>query len=129
MSEHNPDTLEHDAEEATEDFDAFWASRKRKRKVTTIMGVRTELPPSIPLQFELEARKVARSKRDKDVRRLVAILFGEEALAQWSEAGMDADQFAVLLAWAPQVIAGRDVTLAQVADELELRKAGTPDPS
>lgn len=122
--------------ESTEDFDAFWQSRTRKRKVTTIMGRRTELPAALPLQFELEAKKVARSKRDKDVRRMVSILFGDEALAEWAEAGMDSEQFAVLLAWAPRVIAGHDVTLAQVAQELadyqaaqdKRQKDGTPDP-
>lgn len=107
-----------------EDFDAFWSTRKRRRRTTTIMGERVELPASLPLQFELEARKRAKSTKDKDVRKLVAILFGEGALSRWAARGMDLEQFGVLLAWAPQVIAGQDVTLAQVADELEAMDDG-----
>lgn len=110
-----------------EDFDAFWASRDRKRKTTNIMGQLVTLPASLPLQFELEAKRLARSKRDKDVRKLVGILFGEDMLAGWAERGMDLEQFQVLLAWAPQVIAGEHVTLAQVADQLaEAEVAGDP---
>lgn len=109
--------------EGVEDFDAFWASRKRKDRATTIMGVATKLPPSLPLQFEMEAKRLSRSKRDKDVRKLVGILFGEDALAKWSERGMDLEQFMVLLAWAPRAIAGQPVTLAEVADEVAARLA------
>lgn len=121
MSEH-PEHVEHD-EDNLEDFDAFWSARDRKTKTTRIMGELVELPPALPLRFELEARKLEKSKRDKDVRRLVGILFGADKLDAWTERGMDMDQFAVLLAWAPQVIAGRDVTLAEVADSVERHNA------
>ena len=99
-----------------EDFDAFWVKRKRPR--TRIMGQIVELPASLPLRFELEAKKLAKSKAEQDVRTLVAILFGDDALDQWTQAGMDVEQFQLLLAWAPRKIAGQDVTLAQVAEEL-----------
>ena len=104
--------------EQTEDFDAFWSARERKQKSTTIMGETITLPPALPLQFELEARRLARSKRDQDVRKLVAILFGQDTFTKWAEKGMDLEQFQVLLAWAPQVIAGNDVTLAEVAEQV-----------
>jgi hypothetical protein len=110
-------------ENSVEDFDAFWASRERRGKTTTIMGRTVELPPALPLQFEMEARRLERSKREKDVHRLVAILFGPDALDHWRKAGMDAEQFAVLLAWAPQVVAGNDVTLAEVADAVAKAEA------
>lgn len=112
-----------------EDFDAFWSARDRKGKTTTIMGETVTLPPSLPLQFELEARKLQRSKRDKDVRKLVGILFGPDMLDRWVAKGMDLEQFSVLLAWAPQVIAGAKVTLAEVAAELAKMEAGTADPT
>lgn len=113
-------------EHGTEDFDAFWESRTRKRRKTKIMGQDVELPPALPLRFEMEARRLERSKSEDDVRRLVGVLFGETALDGWVEAGMDAEQFAVLLAWGPRVIAGHDITLAEVADLLE--QAQTADP-
>lgn len=123
MSEHtDPEHVEH-GEDTTEDFDAFWSARERKGKATTIMGERVELPAALPLRFELEARKLQRSKDDQDVRKLVSILFGDDKLDAWTERGMDMDQFAVLLAWAPQVIAGHNVTLAEVADSVAKHNA------
>jgi hypothetical protein len=124
-----------DNADQTEDFDAFWAQRERKRKSTTVMGVAVELPASLPLQFELEARRLQRSKRDKDVRTLVGILFGADALDTWTAKGMDLEQLMVLLAWAPQVIAGEDVTLAEVAEAVAKANAKSdgegkgPDPT
>lgn len=108
----------------TEDFDQFWQQRDRKRPATTIMGRRVELPPALPLRFEMEARLASRSKSEADVQRLVGILFGEDALEHWRDNGMDLEQFMVLLAWAPRVIAGQQVTLAEVADAVRAHLHG-----
>lgn len=114
-------------EHGTEDFDAFWAARKRTRRSTKIMGQLVTLPPSIPLQFEMEARRLERSKTDQDVQHLVGILFGPDALDGWIEAGLDAEQFAVLLAWAPGAITGSGMTLAEVADHIAASVAADTD--
>lgn len=116
-------------DESTEDFDAFWAKQTRKAKTTTIAGHKVTLPASLPLQFELEARKLQRSKRDKDVRKLVAILFGQDSYEKFAAGGMDLEQFKVLLAWAPQVIAGHTVTLAEVAAKVAALEGEQPDPT
>ena len=114
-----PEQIDAEPTESLEDFDAFWQSRKRKRRTVTIMGEQVSLPPSLPLQFQLEAQRLARSKNETDIRRLVSVLFGDdECTDRWAAAGMDLEQFAVLLAWAPQVVAGKHVTLAEVADQL-----------
>jgi hypothetical protein len=115
------DTIAAPEDAALEDFDGFWSARDRKRKTTTIMGETITLPPALPLQFEMEARRAERSRNERDVRKLVAILFGEKALDRWAKRGMDLEQFMVLLAWAPAVITGRDITLEQVADEVAKR--------
>lgn len=101
-----------------EDFDAFWNTRKRRAKSVTIMGDRVSLPPSLPLRFEMEAKRLERSESNDDVKHLLAILLGddEDLIARWAERGMDLEQFQVLLAWLPQVIAGHKVTLSEVAD-------------
>lgn len=126
-----PDQLED--EQAVEDFDAFWTEHRagRKPRVTTIMGEQVELPHSLPLRFELEAKRLQRSKRDRDVKRLVGILFGDGALDRWTEKGMDLEQFKVLLAWAPRAIAGQKLTLAEVAREVDRLEAEgeAPDPT
>ena len=124
--EQTPDVADVDA---AEDFDAFWAGRGRKGKRIKIAGETIELPPSLPLQFQFEAQRLEHSTNDDDVRKLVAILFGEDRTEAWAEAGMDLEQFKVLLAWAPQVMAGKDVTLAQVADMVARAEAATKNPT
>ena len=121
------DATEVDAD--LEDFDAFWSSQNRQGKRVRIAGQVVTLPPSLPLQFELEARKLARSKSDKDVAKLLTILFGEDPTTKWAEAGMDLEQFQVLLAWAPRVIAGQNVTLAEVAEQVRKAQAAAEDPT
>lgn len=116
------------SDDALEDFDAFWTAQDRKHPTVKIMGEVYTLPASLPLQFELEARRLQRSKRDQDVRKLVAILFGEDSMEKWAEAGMDIEQFQLLLAWAPRRIAGQNITMAEVAAELA-DKDGEPDPT
>lgn len=119
-------------DESLEDFDAFWTGHdKRTRTRVKIMGQIIELPKALPLQFELEARRLQRSKSDDDVRKLVGILFGADAMEKWAEAGMDLDQFKVLLAWGPRRIAGEHVTFGQVAAEVaEAERASeAPDPT
>lgn len=115
MSDVTPDI---EAEDSLEDFDAYWESIGRKGKRTRIMGEVVTLPPSLPLQFELEAQKLRRSKNERDMRKLVGILFGDDALDKWTKAGLDLHQLMVLLAWAPRVISGQRITLAEVDAEV-----------
>ena len=63
------------------------------------------------------------------MRKLVAILFGADQLERWAGKGMDLEQFQVLLAWAPRVIAGQPITLAEVRAELAKAQAGQADPT
>jgi hypothetical protein len=84
----------------TEDFDAFWASVERKpATLKNVFGQDITLPPSLPLKFEVEARKAQTSKDENDTKRLVGILFGADVLDGWTERGMDLEQFSVLLMW------------------------------
>lgn len=133
MSENTETTALPDVEtDGVEDFDAFWDSPAALTgKTTTIMGETITLPRAIPLQFELEAKRVKRSKRPSDIKRMVAILFGAESLDRWAEKGMDQHQFMVLLAWAPRVIAGQKITLAEVDAEVRSLSARQemPDPT
>lgn len=112
---------EHDPTEVV-DFDAFWedqkAQGKREGKRVKLMGEVVELPPSLPLQFEMEAKRLSRSKDEDDMRDLLAILFGEGCIERWAEKGMDIDMFQTLVAWAPLHIQGEEVSLAEVAAEI-----------
>jgi hypothetical protein len=88
------------AEGETEDFDAFWAGVDRKpTSLKNVFGQDITLPPSLPLKFEVEARKAQSSKDENDTKRLVGILFGADVLDGWTDRGMDLEQFSVLLMW------------------------------
>lgn len=130
MSDETPDL----AASSVEDFDAFWDAETAtdKPRTTTIMGRTLVLPRQLPLQFDMEARRLKRSKNSDDVRALAAVLVGAETVDAWAKAGMDLEQFMVMLAWLPRVIAGDSVTLAEVRADvrksLEDKQAGT-DPT
>lgn len=84
----------------SEDFDAFWRGVERKPTVLrNVFGVDVVLPPALPLRFEVEARRAQESSSEEDTRRMVGLLFGDDALDAWVAKGMDVDQFAVLLMW------------------------------
>lgn len=83
-----------------EDFGAFWDAQDRKpTTLRNVFGVDVVLPAALPLRFEVEAKKVASSDSEADTKRMVGILFGDGALERWIAAGMDLEQFAVLLMW------------------------------
>lgn len=83
-----------------EDFMEFWAAQKRKAtKLRNVFGVDVELPPSLPLDFELQAKAVEDSQDENETKKLIGVLFGDEALDHWTRSGIDLDQFAVLLLW------------------------------
>lgn len=109
-----------------EDFDAFWQSQERTGIPVRIRGEVVTLPPALPLQFELVARRKKNSKDPRDTEKLVGILFGEDALTKWAGAGMDSEEFAVLLAWATQRIGGGTMSMAEVAAKLQEAEGADP---
>lgn len=120
-------------ENGVEDFDAFWDTQGAQPIPVKIRGEIFHLPPALPLQFELEAKRLEKSKREKDLHKLITLLFGPKALQRLAAAGVDTDQLRILLAWAPQRIGGGNMSLAQVAAmvaKAEAQPEGeSPDPS
>lgn len=110
----------------SEDFDAFWATADRKpATLRNVFGVDVTLPPSLPLKFEVEARKAQDSKDENDTKRLVGILFGDNALDTWTEVGMDLEQFSVLLMWGTaNTREPRSMTLHEARDIFQSRASG-----
>lgn len=126
MSENpeTPDTPDLPPEDV-EDFDAFWSSLERTGKRVRIMGTTVTLAASLPLRFELEAKRLQRSREVRDIRHLLTLLgFPDDAMQQWTDKGMDLEQFQVLLAWAPAVIAGK-ATQADLATYRDLVREHT----
>lgn len=110
--------------ESTEDFDAFWREQDRKGvRLSNVFGVDIELPAELPLRFEIEAKRLAASEDFDDIRHLVGVLFGDDALDQWTAAGMDVEQFGVLLMWGSANAAGQRMTLAEARVEYHKQEA------
>lgn len=103
-----------------EDFDAFWTEVGRKQVVLkNVFGVDLVLPPTLPLQLELEMKIYQKSDKVEDIGRLCRILFRltDEEYQRWIDAGMDVEQFSVLLMWGLANASGNPMTLADVRQE------------
>ena len=106
-----------------EDFDAFWQSQDREHITIRVMGENIDLPPAMPLEVELLAKRLQRKSDPRSVRRMITALFGEDRTTKWAEAGMDAEQFQVLLAYAMHRIGGGDRSMSEVRDLIRDREA------
>lgn len=95
------------------DFDEFWSAKQRKGLHFRIRGVDCELPPRMPVQFELEARRMENSTDGDDVKRLVGLLVGRKSLDRLLDAGLDEDEFSVLLLWATCNLKGKPMSISE----------------
>ena len=97
-----PDTEQAPAAVDTADFDAFFAeeSATRPRQTLTVYGATYTLPDSIPLMFTLQAQRMHQSSDPRDVRKMLATLFGRDALDEWADHGMTDRQLQVLFIYA-----------------------------
>lgn len=123
----NPPAREYDPTpvdaDGVEDFDAFWQSQDRKGVTIRVMGETIELPPAMPLEVELLAKRLQRRSDAKSVRRLLTALYGSDRTVKWAEAGMDTEQFQVLLAYTMHRLGGGDKSMAEVRELMAEREA------
>ena len=119
------DQLRDDAERAeSEDFTAFWESRRRTGKTLhNVLGFDVVLPAELPLRFEIEARRLSNDRSAAAVSHLFGLLFGAETYSRLYEAGLTPSQFMVLLMWGVANANGQDMTLAQAEVAAEDAKA------
>ncbi|MEV0115537.1 hypothetical protein AB0H77_20215 [Streptomyces sp. NPDC050844] len=97
MSDH---PHEHEAEVA--DFDAFFAEHATEPRfgaVLRLYGREYVLPTSLPVLFTIQMERVKDSDNADDIRRLLAVLFGPDALDEWAEHGMTDRQLGIVLLW------------------------------
>lgn len=120
-TEYDPTPVDADG---VEDFDAFWETQDRKRPTVRIMGELVHLPPAMPLQAELLMNKLERRSDERSVRKVVAVLYGPDQMDRWAGAGMDGEQFNVLLAWTVQKLNGGSLSMAEVRARLAEAEAG-----
>lgn len=110
-------------EDGAEDFDAFWQAQDREHITIRVMGENIALPPAMPLEVELLAKRLQRRSDAKAVKRMLTALFGADRTEQWAEAGMDSEQFQVLLAYTMHRLQGGTKSMAEVAELLRDREA------
>lgn len=109
------------ARQETEDFTQFWDNVRTQESggkvLRNVFGIDVQLPTSLPLRFEMEARRLAMTEDDEEARRMVGYLFGNDALDHWIEQGCDTEQFGVLLMWGSANASGHDMSLSQAREE------------
>lgn len=118
--EYDPTPVDADG---VEDFDAFWSAQDREHITIRVMGENIDLPPAMPLEVELLAKRLQRKSDPKSVRRMLTALFGADRTVKWAEAGMDSEQFQVLLAYTMHRLGGGDKSMAEVAALIRDREA------
>ncbi|MFJ2196956.1 hypothetical protein [Streptomyces violaceusniger] len=128
MTNLDDDQLDHAHEVA--DFDAFFAEQAEPepRGVELKLYGRTyTLPGSLPALFTLQLHRVQHSARPDDIRRLLASLFGPDAVDHWAERGMSDRHLGIVLLWATANVAEPGAVsmerAAQLYDEREQAKA------
>ncbi|GHA19434.1 hypothetical protein ACFOOM_10200 [Streptomyces echinoruber] len=108
------------------DFDQFFAEQAEPRRglPLRLFGKVYTLPSSLPALYMLQLHRVMHSARPEDMRRLLASLFGPEAVDEWAEAGMSDRQLAIVLMWATANVADPgSLSMEQAAAEYDKREA------
>ncbi len=113
------DPTEGDVDEL-EDFDAYWAKHGTAVEVrrARICGVEVEVPNDLPLEVEVILQRNGGELRDRELDRVIDLMFGEDVLALWIENGMTRGQFPVVCAWALANAEGRPITFAEAAEKV-----------
>lgn len=84
------------------DADAFFAAEVSPVQPASLVlyGETYVLPIRTPLAFTLLAERHAAEESLETIRKVLAPIFGEDALDHWITQGMDEWQFSVILMWA-----------------------------
>lgn len=117
MSEQPPTSLDDEPDDfgEVEDFDA-WRSQQRAKRTggrrVKVFGRVVALPTSLPLGLQLSLDDISNVD---DVRRIVGILYGEDALDHWVECDVDMADFQTLMAWGMASADGQRITFDEAA--------------
>lgn len=109
------------------DFDAFFAEQTRPSPQGVplrLYGRDYVLPPKLSTIFALQLHRVHNSAHPDDIRRLLAALFGPDAVDHWAEAGMDDRSFGIVLLWSTSnMTSPGSMTMAEAAEAHDAREA------
>ncbi|MBT2381963.1 hypothetical protein J7E90_33000 [Streptomyces sp. ISL-111] len=108
------------------DFDQFFAEQVAPRRGLTLrlFGRTYTLPPTLPTLYVLQLHRVQHSANPDDVARMLAALFGPDAVNHWTENGMDDRQLGIVLMWSTANVARAGaMSMEQAAAEYDRREA------
>ncbi|MER8219689.1 hypothetical protein ABTZ58_03645 [Streptomyces sp. NPDC094143] len=106
-----------------ESWDAFWAEASGGR-TTVIRGVEVPVPTDVPLAMEQRIEELQDSESKEDLAELLAMLFGQDVLDQWMDAGMGMLELQTVMAWAMAQAGGRDITFGEALELVRSGEAG-----
>jgi hypothetical protein len=98
-----------------ETWDAFW-SEVSSGRTEVIRGIEVRVPTDMPLVMERRIDELRESEAEEDVAELVALLFGEDILEAWIDAGMGSLEFQTVLTWGMAQAGGQDISFAEALD-------------
>lgn len=108
----------------TQAWDEFWAEVQPAQRTQVICGVEVLVPTDMPLNLMHRLEELQSSESEDDLHELVALLFGEGALADWQDAGMTFGQFQVALAWGVAHAQGQDLSFREVYERVQAAEQG-----
>ncbi|MFF3398241.1 hypothetical protein ACFYW6_06980 [Streptomyces sp. NPDC002659] len=111
------------ARKTVDSFDAFWA-QVSSTGTETIRGIEVKTPTDVPLALELRIKDLEQSESEDDLRELITLLFGEDILDRWRDAGMGLLEFKTVLAWGMAHATGTKVTFKQAYEAVLAEEAG-----
>jgi hypothetical protein len=94
-----------------DDFDTFWSSQNAV-KPARIRGRVVTPPTDVPLALLNQLDQVEGSTELDDIKRVLAVAYGEPVVDHWSDAGMGVREFQVVLAWTGAAMRGKPVDFA-----------------
>ncbi|MCK9896976.1 hypothetical protein [Frankia sp. AgB32] len=103
-----------------EDFDAYWAEHGTRVEIrrARICGVDVEVPTDLPLEVEVILQRRGGELTDRDLERVIDLMFGEDVLSLWISNGMTRSQFPIVCAWALANAEGRPISFAEAAEKV-----------
>lgn len=106
----------------TESWDAFWAE-VQGAGTETIRSVTVPIPTDVPLVLEQRLKVLESEESEEAIREMVAVLFGDDALDQWIEAGMGILELKTVIAWGMAHATGTKVSFREAYDTVVAAEA------
>ncbi|MFE5628480.1 hypothetical protein [Streptomyces sp. NPDC056543] len=110
------------AARTNESWDAFWAE-VQGAGTETIRGVQVPVPTDVPLAMEMRLKDLESDSSEAAMREMVGLLFGDDVLDRWIDAGMGLMEFKTVIAWGMAHATGTKVSFREAYDTVVAAEA------